>query len=285
MKKILIPIDFSKCSLAAARYAAKIAEKHNSSLYLLHIISNPHLYFVTSDVDMSSSMIYAERKRYIDRLESDAKNKLEELRKSYFVRNLKVDYAVIVGSSINKDIVDYAKTKKIDLILMGSNGNDNFERIVLGSNSERVFRFTDIPVLIVGQRVKSNDIKKVVFASDFTPEAIQVYPVLSRFIKPYEPDIHLIRINTENSLLPTEEAIRRMKKMVKRFKGNFITDVRAAYEVYEGITKYAKEVNADLIAIGALRRKGLSRFFSNRIIEGVIRRTRIPVLTIDIPKK
>jgi nucleotide-binding universal stress UspA family protein len=75
-----------------------------------------------------------------------------------------------------------------------------------------------------------------------------------------------------------------MKAFFKKQKGNYEIAVRDAYDIDEGIVKYAKNISADIIALGVHRRAGPARFFTDRIAEGVLRLTGIPVLGVDIPK-
>ena len=84
MKKILVPIDFSKQAEYAAQVAAIIAEQTNSELHLLHMLELP-----TDVIDPSnfgstdnspSTLMYMKR----------AQEKFEKMTKRYFLRNVKV---------------------------------------------------------------------------------------------------------------------------------------------------------------------------------------------------
>jgi nucleotide-binding universal stress UspA family protein len=167
---------------------------------------------------------------------------------------------------------------------MGTNGAKSLGEIFLGTNAERIVRFTDTPVLVVGKKIKTPAIRKIVFASKFDQTARQVFPFINNFAKLFKANIYLLRINTKDDFIPTQEAIEEMKSIYKGKAGSYQIALRDAYEVDDGIVKYADEINADVIAIGVHRRSGPSRLFTDRVVEGLLRLTGLPVLGVDIKK-
>ena len=127
-------------------------------------------------------------------------------------------------------------------------------------------------------------IKKIIFASDFEYDARKVYPFLHSLVKEFNPEIHLLFINTKTNFREYEEIRLQIVRFKKLFPGNFKMVVRASKNIDEGIVKYANNIKADLIALGVKRRKGLSLYLTDRITEGVISTSKIPVLAIDNPK-
>ena len=63
-------------------------------------------------------------------------------------RSLTVVRAVIVGQPV-RDIIDYAKTHRIDLIVIGTHGYTGLSRLLLGSVAEKIVRLATCPVLTV----------------------------------------------------------------------------------------------------------------------------------------
>lgn len=284
MNKILVPIDFSNCSIAALDVAVEVSRKASSEVSLLNVLVDPFSRHTESEVYVPLELKENDRQKYLEILTKDAKGNLENL-KVKFPEPSKVKCEVVTGSSAYKSILEYAEIYKPSLIVMGTNGANNFKEIFIGTNAERIVRLTAIPVLVVGQKIEKKDITTIVFPSDFQPAARVSFPVVDKFAKLFGAKIHLLRVNTADDDMRMSYAMGKMGLIKKEFEGDFEMATIDAKTVEEGIVKYAEKVKADLIAMGVYRRKGPARFLTDRITEGVLRLTTIPVLTVDLPKE
>jgi nucleotide-binding universal stress UspA family protein len=281
MKKILVPTDFSQTSLNALKYAAGLAKKNNSKLHLLNISFLPTFY---ADGLNNYSFYRNDLENAVKRIKSISKSEIDVLLKLPFLEKIEIESEVLVGYSIYYEIINYAKKIKPDIIIMGSHSGKKGSLFKIGSNTERVIRTTEIPVIVVKKQSSPSKIKKIVFASDFEKDARKVYPFLHSLVREYNPEIHLLYINTKTNFREYEDIKLQIIRFKKLFPGNFKMLVRAAKHIDEGIVKYSNSINADLIALGVKRRKGLSLYLTDRITEGVIDKSKIPVLAIDNPK-
>ena len=87
MKKILVPIDFSKPSEYAAKMAAKIAKKTSATVYLIHMIELP-----SGVIDMGSNSKFSipESMLYLRK----TKEKVLEYKENFFSEDIKVEYFI-----------------------------------------------------------------------------------------------------------------------------------------------------------------------------------------------
>ena len=283
IKTIVVPLDFSYSSFEAVKYASFFAKAHNSRIFLINIIPGLNYFYTYPDTGVSSAHIIGMQRKMNDEMKENSLKRLKYTEDTKYLKNLQVKSEVIMGTDIYSDIISYAQSKNADLIVMGTKGNTSFKKAFLGSKTERVIRFTKIPVLAIRGKVGVPKIKKVVFASDFTTESYSVYPTLNNLVKEFDPVIHLLKINTKNQFRSFKDNKGDLDRFIKRFSGKFVPHVRANYEIDEGITNFARLNKADLIAIGLRRKKGPRRVLGNRIAEGIIRLTGLPVLAIDIP--
>ena len=76
-----------------------------------------------------------------------------------------------------------------------------------------------------------------------------------------------------------------MDDFAKKNGGKFKISLFNDYMKEEGILNYSREVKADLIAIGTHGKKGLRRFFSEDVSEGIVRLSQIPILVVNLKKK
>ena len=82
---------------------------------------------------------------------------------------------------------------------MGSSGSSGIEEMLIGSNTEKVVRLSDIPVLVVKKDLDTFNIKNIVFASDFTKEIKKPFLKMIEFANIFDANLALVMICTPNS--------------------------------------------------------------------------------------
>ncbi len=139
--RILVPVDFSDCSLRALDYAIALAEPFGSRLILLHVVEPavyPENYLVASPaLDETNQNL----------LES-ARERLLELTQKRIGHRLPVETLVRMGRA-HSEIPDTAQAMGADLIILGTHGYTGLKHVLLGSTAERVVRHGPCPVLTV----------------------------------------------------------------------------------------------------------------------------------------
>lgn len=172
MKTILVPIDFSETATNAVYYAANLAQYTKSKLVLFHAY---HVPMIVSEVPfvLTSEDIQLEEK-------SNEQMKLivDVLQKQY-ENNLEIETLSFQGFA-SDEIVELAKEKKCDLIVMGTKGAGKSSTF-LGSNTVDVLKHTTCHVLIVPDKIEFREIDKILFAFDF--KSIQNNSVLDPLIE------------------------------------------------------------------------------------------------------
>lgn len=140
-KKILCPYDFSEYADEALLFAMSIGGK-DTVITILHVIELPYhiepngMTYLQVDYD-------ALKKNAKEKL----KSKLEEIQKKN--KTIKLESKFITEVNPDEAILNMAKTKKPDLIVMGSHGRRGIERLLMGSVAESVLREADCPVLLI----------------------------------------------------------------------------------------------------------------------------------------
>ncbi len=142
LKRILLPTDFSKFSHVALKYAASLADKFGAELYLLHVIQNiglliPDMVSVTPPVMPDP-----------EQMGSAVREALGRVVKENGLDRLKVQTEVREGTAFY-EIIQFAREKNIDLIVMGTHGHSGLVHVLLGSVTEKVVRKAPCPVLTV----------------------------------------------------------------------------------------------------------------------------------------
>jgi universal stress protein A len=143
IKSILVPTDFSAESEKALAYALPFARQFGAKMTLLHVvepIGTPD-FAKSFPLFLENDEVMANCKRHLQRILKD----LEIQPK--FIEKVLVRY----GPAFN-EIVEAARTLKVDLIIVSTHGYTGIKHALLGSTTERVVRHAPCPVLVVRPR-------------------------------------------------------------------------------------------------------------------------------------
>jgi len=138
---LVVPIDFSDCSLLALDYAEGLAHRLRAKIVLLYIVE-PAVY-QDNRFGLSSAAERANRK-----LVEAGQRRLSTLAKGKFAPRAEVELLVRIGHP-HSEIPDTARALGADLIVLGTHGHTASQRFPMGSTAERVIRLASCPVLTV----------------------------------------------------------------------------------------------------------------------------------------
>ena len=140
--KVLVPVEGSKYSMEGIKVASNYAKSNNAGIYILTV--TPYV----ADVDLELSAV--ERDRLLESMKKRGEDVLEKavnLLKSFGVSYIRTVLAS--STSPAEEIVNFAGSEKIDLIVIGSKGMGATERFFLGSVTSKVVRYSPCCVYVV----------------------------------------------------------------------------------------------------------------------------------------
>ncbi len=144
-KKILCPVDFSKFTEEVITYAADIAKRYGAELHVLHVIPNL-TYFTPYESFLTPENLVAVEKNIQDEVERDFGKMLKHV-------DIEIKRVVKTGVAF-VEIIDYAKSEGMDLIVMGTHGRSGIEHILIGNVAEKVVRKSPCPVMTIRPKGK-----------------------------------------------------------------------------------------------------------------------------------
>ncbi|GIU71653.1 MAG: universal stress protein [Candidatus Nitrosocaldaceae archaeon] len=153
-KTILVPYDVSKHSDHALKHAVKLAKNFNSKLILLHVIPDipfpPTLLNVGKILRSKKTGEVITSREYLKELYNEMKNEaIKMLNDEIKDFDITIDIRILVGHPA-KQIIEFLKKEKIDLIVMGTSGLSGLSKIkALGSVSRYVIENTNVPILLI----------------------------------------------------------------------------------------------------------------------------------------
>lgn len=276
MKKILVPVDFSECSEYALRVASDLARNYNAEIIALHMMGmNDNVLTNSQTKEMLEGIYYIKL----------AKKRFEEFLDKNFLKGITVTDSVYNYTEFN-ELNQVAKEKNADLIVMGSHGSSGLTEVFVGSNTEKVVRYSEVPVLVIKNKHDSFKIKNAVFACDFSLENVDVFNKAMKFYEILNSKVTLLYINVPGQ---NYRNTKEMESLVKEFlqKANathFLNDVAYYndYTVEDGIFNFSLNNEIDTIALPTHGRRGLAHFFSGSISEDLVNHSDIPVITFKI---
>ena len=268
-KNILVPIDGSISCLRARESAALIAAKFNSKITVVHVISHefmhPELaanYQLPSFVRDKIDAVYIKAGEKILRAAEEA----------FKDEGLEVEPILIRKSEDPADtILNLAKERSFDLIVIGSRAETQSERFELGSTTEKIALYSKTPVLIVKRKTK---IGKLLVAIDGSKQAKNAFKYVSPLASKFNAEVTLLHV-AETNLAKLEPEV------VKRISENILADVANTAEGIiinkqieygnpsEVINKVAKQENYDIVVLGSRGLSSVKRYLLGSVSEDV----------------
>ncbi|MFI5383535.1 MAG: universal stress protein [Methanosarcina thermophila] len=152
-RQILIATDGSETANEAADFAMEMFGCSGAKVYAVYVIDTTPYRSIPLDKIWS--------KETLDEFEKAGQEATSYVEKIGKAAGVEVETRVLRGNPAEK-IMSFAEDNNIDMIVVGSLGKGGYERIVLGSVSEKVVRHAKVPVLVVRERHKSE--KKLIQA-------------------------------------------------------------------------------------------------------------------------
>jgi nucleotide-binding universal stress UspA family protein len=140
LKTILVPSDFSDCSDEALRYGLELARRFDAQLHLLHVVQDPVAQPWAAEG--FSVPLFEVVEQWQRQAEERLKASVPDADRG------RVTIASVVATPY-AEILDYAASHNVDLIVMGTHGRGGVTHMLLGSIAERVVRRAPCPVLTV----------------------------------------------------------------------------------------------------------------------------------------
>ncbi len=246
MKTILVPVDFSKTSNHAAKYAMHLAEQiGDCRLLLLHVVRVGYYETILPSVNFT---------QYGD--DDIQKHHNQMLRKLYMLKDrlisfsnskIQVDIKIEEGR-LNALINEVNVQENPILVVIGTNGSDDREDKSLGNNTINIAKTSLKPVLVVPASAMYRKVEKVILACDFR-KITELLPIddLKGFLKTFSAQLEVLNVHPKGEQ-PSEEVQQEQALFDK-----MLSDIDHAFffthhkSITKGIIDYANHSKAEII--------------------------------------
>ena len=278
MKKILVPCDFSENAKQAYLFAMNIAEQTNGQVLVLKVIDLPYVYESTF-----TPTPYYNDPEIIERIEEDAEKSFEQLKEQH-LRKANVTFTTLRGP-VTLTIRQFIKDNNIDLVVMGTLGASGWQEYLIGSNTEKIVRFSPVPVFAIRKAVDLDQIKNIVFPTTMEPHQLELVKRVKELQELFKARLHLLLINTPYNMRRSKDE----KALMEDYANdsgfmNYTLNTRNDFYEQDGIINFAHEINADLIVMGTHGRRGLAHLFIGSVTEDVVNHVDCPIWTYSVKK-
>lgn len=283
MKKILVPTDFSNQANFALDFAYQIAKKSEAEIILVNVVDYPGL----STVWGGGMNVIGGAEPPLDNLDESFINNLldrsKDEMKSMIKRINKDDVVIHQNVEVGNPyfvITEKIEQENINLVIMGSRGTSGLEEVLIGSNTEKVVRHSKCPVITIKKKRDFTEIKNIAFASNFKGDQSHVIEELFKLQEIFQAKLNLVKINTPNNFESNRSILKSLEEFVEKYKvKNYSLNIYNDFTEEDGITFFAEDINADMIALATHGRSGLMHLLSGSIAEDIVNHAKRPVWT------
>jgi len=293
VKLILCPIDFSEFSVRAYRYALSLAEHYQAKVVALHVVE---LWRYPSVGFAASAALYDE---FCQACGESAKEKLQEFAKNHTDNEIQPEYVVHQGMAPDS-ILAVAQARKVDVIVMGTHGQRGYDRLMLGSVTDRVMRRATCPVLVVSnpppdntaagkQRRQAHRLRRILFCTDFSKNSERALSYAISAAEEYEAELTLLHVLEEApSPAKREKAIAAATAQLDKLippKGRTTLNIKTAVRIgkpYQQIIQLALEAQIDTVTMGVHGRGAIDLAVFGSTTYRVMQLGPCPVLAVHV---
>jgi nucleotide-binding universal stress UspA family protein len=283
MNKILVPTDLTPTAELGLQLATEIARRCGATVSLVNFTRHPYgtTFSATGDLAMKTD---PEEDLYTIELLKARKAQMEELVAKYRTPEFQMEIA-IVDDKFKSGIDEYLRSENIDLIVMGTSGEENAKEAFTGNHTEQAIKVSACPVLSVRDGFNVDQFKIMVIAVTVISDnrlADGIMP-LKQLAECFNSQVHLVHVRNSNSdsTLVLHEYFNKIAQIAGLT--NYKVRVLDGGDIAESLTQYAQDVDAGLIAVIKNTREGIFRIFSRSVSDRLFKEESGPVVTVKLP--
>lgn len=287
-RSILVPTDFSAPADHALDFARRLAVVFKAEIHLVHV-----------RILLEGRQQNQELHRELERLDEQHDLETEEvLARRAEVADVAVHAHLVRGLSVSESLLESAAELGSDLIVMGTHGRRGLRHLLLGSVAEEIVRSSPVPVVTVreGANTEERSAGSILVSHDFSERSLSAVAVAREWARALGSEVHLVHV-VEPVVYPEFYAVDVMPdEVLHRIEERSVEAMKAAAaEQLEGVSHSIEVVTGravdsildvadpeehDLVIMGTRGLSGLQHLLLGSVAEGVVRRSKIPVLTV-----
>ena len=285
---ILVATDFSSNADHALDFACRLAGVFGAEIHLVHV-----------RILLEGRQQSQELQRELERLDANHDRQTEDvLAKHADQGRVGVHTHLVRGLSVSESLLESALDLQCDFIVMGTHGRRGLRHLLLGSVAEEIVRTAAVPVVTVRESANTEERSagSILVCHDFSERSEAAVSVAREWALALDSAVHLLHV-VEPVVYPEFYAVDVMPdEVLHRIEERSVEAMEAAAAVQlqgvahtlevvtgravDAILDAADPARFDMVIMGTRGLSGLQHLLLGSVAEGVVRRSRLPVLTV-----
>jgi len=152
-KKIMIATDGSDCSRLAIDKGIELARLSGGTVYAVHVISTAYLFPMDGYYFMGMNPYWESIHEALKKQGQQAVDYIKGLGK---IKGIKVESILLEGNP-SEELIRYADEEKMDIVIMGTLGKTELNRMLIGSVAGNLVRYSTVPIMVVSKKYEPQD--------------------------------------------------------------------------------------------------------------------------------
>lgn len=256
---ILCPIDFSECALNALEYAAKIGEKNKAKLIVFHVL-NKQDYQNLAPLDLDGTY----QKEFV---EQKLKSLQDAVLKESIPNGLQSCEVVISDGAIVQTTIAYSQKINANLIVVGTEGMNEFKKQVFGSRSSKMVMQTDRDILVVPRKAFFKRPRKLVYASDYVEEDKSAIQKVVEFATFFDSEIDIVHVSSRSRVIDKALHKTMVEEMKPAISYDLVNYVLKAFrdDLGLGLENYLQLAKGDILVTLSKKKDFFDQLFSKNL--------------------
>ncbi len=269
---IIYPTDFSPCAENALKYVIHMAKATKSSVEIIHEID------VTGGY--STSTISTDALNIVSMMEDEAKLKLEQVKERLDDEGINSNHEIIYGNKL----IPYLERFEPDentIVVMGTKGSSSVENRVFGSQTHKVVREIDLPILVVPIDAEFQGIGEILFATDYVSVNIDQLKKLLAIGTYFHSSVHMAHVADGEWKDKTEEIfLSDFEEKIRSEVDYQQMDFQLLYSnnIEDRLQAKIKEEQIDMLVLVTHKPTFFERIFGKSLTKQMVYHTHVPML-------
>lgn len=277
MKNILVPVDFSQVSEAAARFAVDLAKENNASVTFLN--SAEINYFADYHFP-----VYSNSKLMVTEVVESIQRQMDRMVEDFKVEGVEIE-GKVSPLTLMESIKDEIKESDIDLCVVGTTGCSGIEEFFVGSNTEKIVRQVGCPVISVPQTSSIDAIKKILVPIDLREIRTSFLKEVRLLQKMFNCQLQFVWVKTPHNIENEDAVADELGRIFESFGiDNYSFFIVRSVFPSDGIFMEVDDSNADMVAMATHARRGISHWLSGSLTEDTVNHVEVPVWSFKIDR-
>ncbi len=273
MKRIIVPVDFSEVSEYAAQFAVALAKRQNASVLLINSVRESQLAPAILETEALTNELAAYASDQIKRMQKEVQ-----------------EAGVEVKTKVSRlDLMEALETEieqGADLCVMGTTGSFGWDEVLIGSNTEKVVRKLQCPVIAVPLSIYDDEIKKILVPVDLMELRSSFLMEVKALQQFFEAELSFLWVKTPHNIENEELVKEQFQEVMGEFDMthytfNILHDILPS----DGILYQLSTSAADMVAMATHARRGIAHWFAGSLTEDTVNHVDVPVWTYKIDAK